>query len=106
MKDEFKGTKGEWKLNLPDGNVVYSSEGVKVATANFATSQQPIPTVMSAEESHANAKLIAAAPAMLAALIEISEGNGVFNRDRLIHASNTIDNMKELALEAIKKATS
>jgi len=48
--------------------------------------------------------LITAAPDMLAALIEISEGRGRYNEDRLIHAENTIEDMKQLAKEAIKLA--
>lgn len=46
-----------------------------------------------------------AAPEMLEALKEIAKGRGAFDRDPLQHASNTIDNMKEIANEAISKAT-
>lgn len=35
-------------------------------------------------------------------LIEISEGKGAYNDDKLIHAFNTIENMKRLALDGIK----
>lgn len=38
------------------------------------------------------------------ALEEIAKGEGEFNRDPLIHAENTIDNMKELARAALAKA--
>ena len=41
----------------------------------------------------------------LEALTEISKGKGRYNMDKLTHASNTIDDMKELAINAIKKET-
>jgi hypothetical protein len=37
------------------------------------------------------------------ALREISLGMGEFNRDPLRHAENTIDSMKEIAVEAFTK---
>jgi len=43
--------------------------------------------------------------ALLSALQEISKGEGVFSRDPLEHASNTINSMKEMARAAIAKAT-
>jgi hypothetical protein len=52
----------------------------------------------------ANARLIAAAPSMYEALNEIAKGAGPFNRDPLIHAENTIESMKEIALAALAKA--
>jgi len=39
---------------------------------------------------------------LLKALKEISKGEGAYNLDPLKHASNTIDNMKSIALNAIK----
>ena len=41
---------------------------------------------------------------MLAALREIAKGQGAFSQDPLIHAGNTIVNMKEIARAAIAKA--
>ncbi len=41
---------------------------------------------------------------MLTALKEISKGAGAFSRDPLEHATNTIEEMKEMAKEAIAKA--
>lgn len=35
---------------------------------------------------------------------EISEGKGRYNEDRLIHAANTIEDMIQLAKDAINKA--
>lgn len=46
-----------------------------------------------------------AAPELLEALQEISVGRGAYSRDPLQHASNCIDNMVEIAKNAIKKAT-
>jgi hypothetical protein len=39
----------------------------------------------------------------LTALLEISEGKGRYDMDRLKHASNTIEDMKDLADKAIKR---
>lgn len=58
------------------------------------------------EENKSNAKLIASAPKLLAALIEISEGKGRYNEDKLIHALNTIEDMIQLAKDAINEAVS
>jgi hypothetical protein len=40
-----------------------------------------------------------------AALQEIAEGRGTYSRDPLTHASNTIDEMKALALSALSPTT-
>lgn len=40
---------------------------------------------------------------LLAALEEISEGKGRYNQDQFEHAKNTIEDMKQIALEAIQK---
>jgi len=37
-----------------------------------------------------------------AALVEIAKGDGAFNRDRLTHADNCIENMKSIALAAMR----
>lgn len=42
--------------------------------------------------------------ALVKALEEIAKGQGAFSRDPLTHASNTIDDMKGLAREALAKA--
>jgi hypothetical protein len=42
---------------------------------------------------------------MLKALQEISKGEGRYNMDKFIHASNTIEDMKQIAIKAINKAT-
>ena len=38
-----------------------------------------------------------------AALTEVSKGEGAFSRDPLTHASNTVDSMKQIALDALAK---
>jgi hypothetical protein len=40
---------------------------------------------------------------LLETLVEISKGEGRYDMDQLKHASNTIEDMKELAEEAIQK---
>lgn len=40
---------------------------------------------------------------LIEALKEISQGAGRYDTDQLKHASNTIEDMKQLALEALKK---
>ena len=50
-------------------------------------------------------KLNDAAPEMLEALIEIAKGKGRYDLDKLKHCGNTVEDMMELANEAIKKAT-
>ena len=57
-------------------------------------------------EANANARLIASAPGMLAALRKVAKGEGAFNRDPLTHASNCIESMKAIAEAEIAKAVS
>jgi len=52
----------------------------------------------------ADARLASTAPDLLEALREIAKGEGRYSRDPLEHASNTVDDMKALALRAIAKA--
>ena len=57
------------------------------------------------QEIRANAALVAAAPEMFEALIEISKGEGAYDVSPIEHAGNCIESMKAIALEAIQKAT-
>ena len=41
--------------------------------------------------------------ALLFGLREIAEGKGAYNEDKLIHASNVIGAMKEIASDLLKK---
>ena len=43
-------------------------------------------------------------PDLLEALEEIAEGRGRYSMDHMTHAMNTIEDMKQLATEAIRKA--
>jgi len=110
----MKHTKGKWMLpSLADdkatgncGFVLCEQHCGAIATVHYSKTRKiedggdpPL------EEAKANAKLITAAPEMLEALKEISKGNGRYDMDKLKHASNTIEDMKELAISAIKKAT-
>lgn len=87
--DEFKGTKGEWVYvnDSPYHRVEVGGERIYVATA--------VDTHNEVEEI-ANAKLIAAAPDMLNALIELQKYSG-FPAGSYQHG---------LIVSAIKKATS
>ncbi|KKL79382.1 hypothetical protein LCGC14_2015350, partial [marine sediment metagenome] len=57
------------------------------------------------DQTIANAKVMVAGPELFDALNEISEGKGPYDLDPIQHASNCIEDMKAIALEAIKKAT-
>ena len=94
-------TKGEWKVETHgDAEDLYvrDTELYESVARIFHSSTYPYGKAI------ANAHLIAAAPDMYEALKEISEGKGRYSLDKLTHASNTIDDMKALAIEAIAKA--
>lgn len=102
-------TPGPWRIGgdvMRDGgpclDIMADVNGCRVASV-------PRPPVNSSNEfrgaiQDANARLIAAAPDLVAALREIAKGEGAFNRDPLTHAENTIENMKSIARAALAKA--
>ena len=64
---EFKGTKGEWKL-VHERQVAFSQEDFSTKDCDLYEHQYD-----SFDEMRANAKLIAAAPELLKALLEIEK---------------------------------
>lgn len=80
-------------------NTFGSCYGAHIARVKYTDGGVP-----TREQAEANARLIASAPDLLAALEEIAKGEGAFSLDPLTHAGNTIDNMKEIARAAIEKA--
>lgn len=90
-----KHTEGEWFIS-GSNQIVSMPSQCKIT--NRVSGWNP-------EEAKANAQLIATAPEMLEVLIEISEGKGRYDLDPIQHAANCIEDMKVLAVEAIKKAT-
>jgi hypothetical protein len=116
---EFKGTKGNWQIIYN----YYKKEPKKVCTGvgivdkinngeytefvcNSLLPETDKEYLKQHEQIEADMKLIASAPKMLAALIKISEGKGRYNENKLIHASNTIEDIIQLAKEAINEAIS
>ena len=115
---EFKGTKGNWQMIFNH----YKKEPKKICTGvgvvkqindsseyteficNSLLPETDKEYLKQRDQIEADMKLIASAPKLLAALIEISEGKGRYNEDKLIHASNTIEDMIQLAKEAINEA--
>jgi len=100
----MKHTKDKWIFKNVFGRLLITAgeNGFVIATV---TNQSITHFIKNEEEAIANAKLMTASPKMLKALKEISEGKGRYNEDRLIHASNTIEDMVIIANKAIKEAT-
>ena len=106
-----KYTKGEWKaycLGSEGYQVRRNNESLPAANAKEELKERLTPIVErmggSFETQKANANLIASAPDLYEALKEILEGKGRYSMNRLTHAENTIEDMKELAKQAIAKA--
>jgi len=117
--NEFKGTIGKWEMvferytknpkKICTGVGIITDMGSGTYYEMICNSLLPSTDkeyIKQSEKIEADMKLIAAAPKLLAALIEISEGKGRYNEDKLIHASNTIEDMIQLAKEAINEAVS
>ena len=78
MKTEFKGTKGKWFACCLYGNskphFLFSEHGETVICS--FTQKQEMGKDLTIEEVQANAKLIASAPDLLEALMNIENDNG------------------------------
>ena len=105
----MKHTKGKL-IETPKakGNIESKETGRYIASCMGYSSNVNSDKII--EENIANTKRIIKCwntyDELLEALIEIERGKGVFDMDRLIHASNVIENMKTIAKKAIKKAKS
>lgn len=91
-KGTFKDGNTGWKVDTRETN------GVKGFEIHWSDDGECVTDHVYTE---ADAKLIAAAPAMYEALKQIAEGKGRYDTDRLKHASNTIEDMIKLATDAI-----
>lgn len=91
-KGTFKDGNTGWKIDNRETN------GVKGFEIHWSDDGECVTDHVYTE---ADAKLIAAAPAMYEALKEIAEGKGRYDTDKLKHASNTIEDMIKLATDAI-----
>ena len=98
---ETKFTKGEWFVQK-------GTEQVEVLCRRFPAGIDTIATIHNQfkdETTKANARLIEKAPKLIEALVEIAKGEGRYDMDRLRHAANTIEDMQQLAMAALKEAT-
>lgn len=111
---ETKHSKGEWFACCLDAkpHFVFAGEGEKTVCSMFVNDPEydsdhgwQKGEILTIEECRANARLIQAAPKMLGALIEISEGKGRYDLDPKQHLINCIEDMIEIANKAIKEAT-
>ena len=92
-------TAGPWSIYDRIPVVVVDKDGASICDAAPGNPHMPL------NEAKANARLIAAAPDLLAALREIERGEGEFSRDQLTHATNCIESMRSIARAAIALAT-
>ena len=91
---EFKGTKGKWVIPEHRDNIVNDEKGFHIATVWIAG--------IGNDNQMYNTKLIAAAPELLKALIQLK--NWVVALDDWA-GGTSLDPPVELAIEVIKKAT-
>lgn len=90
----MKHTQGPWHVGMKPGPIIYSYRGEQVVDMiNHAASMQK-------DENAVNARLIAAAPEMLAALWNIVYGGNVNKGTHYLVDAEDID----AAIAAIKKA--
>ena len=99
MNAKFKGTKGSWKVT--DGNNVVSQYNFPIAIIYDGYTPHGSFKSENEEDRKANAKLIAAAPELLEALIN---ANNVLKMASLIDKTNTCEKTQIICEEAIKRA--
>lgn len=110
--EAMKHTPGPWQTDIRNGSIaVYEASKdfncLDIPHENFVAywhGHLVDGTWAIREKDEANARLIAAAPELLEALKEISKTKGRFSRDHFQHCKNTIEDMKEVAIQAIAKA--
>ena len=95
IKAKDKKNADKWEREQLERNKVYDREDAKNKACARLTTR---------ELQALNPNLLKAAPALYEALEKISEGKGRFDFDRLVHASNTIEDMKDVAKEALALA--
>ena len=104
--NEAQQTQTSWRAQEGCGRIwIWDSRGAYIAELTYHQNGVP-----SQEETMERARLLASAPDLkaqrddlLAALREISKGEGRFSRDPLEHAGTTVDHMKAIARAAIAK---
>lgn len=97
---QAKHTAGPWRVSQNVSHHVVREKGGLIAVCDAGDYS------CSREEGEANARLIASAPDLLAALEAIAERPAVpFVRDQLEMANRTIERIEEIARAAIARAT-
>lgn len=101
---EFKGTKGDWTTNFRGSNTDVHSEGKIIACAYQLNNYEKdaLGNSIDCDIAIANAKLIAAAPEMLKALIKLIDPLTGMVYDSI--ANNMDDGDCEIIEKAINKA--
>lgn len=91
-------TPGSWHIGLRPGPMIYGPKGEQVASLTDS--------LLSREETAANARLIKAAPALLRALERLLEHEGERETDGIgiEHDSEALENAKRAAYAAITQA--
>lgn len=102
---EFKGTPGPWRVSEKRGDLIdirHNSNGIGAISLNLA---HVVARQSWLKEAEANAKLIAAAPELLAALRDIIEASTPFHSALEIDQQFDGEALYSNAVKAIKKAS-